>query len=155
AYGFTSLGPRVGAGNEHIGSIEITVRPLPGASHRDLLVSGVIRAALGSAPVAANPPLNTGSSPPPPVMGRVTTTTIAAAGRVEAPLRRGLVAFGGVDLALSGGTFDPAPRSGQAAERLVSVVTFGIAATFSTDPRETVRRDPEEEDDAARRREGA
>jgi hypothetical protein len=151
-YGFTSLGPRIGAGSQHTGSLEITLRPLPGASHRDLLVHGVIRASFGSAPVAANPPLNTGPSPSPDPTGTVTTTTVAAVGRVEAPLRPGLAVTASVDLALLRGAFDPAPPGSQPGIKLSTMMMLGIAGTFSTDPSQTIRRDSEEEDDEAQRR---
>jgi hypothetical protein len=148
SYAYTSLGPRIGFGSQHNGTLEMSLRPVRGAKYRDFMLHGIGRAAFGSAPVAANPELGPG----PPPEGTLSTTTAAAGARVEYPLRRGLVMLGGFDLQFTHGVFDPEPAAGSPAPRLVMIATLGIAGTFSTDPNRTVLRDPDDEEDDARRK---
>jgi hypothetical protein len=156
AYGFeyTSLGPRVGFGNQHQGLFEISFRPVRGSRYRDLQIVGIGRAAFGSAPVALNPPQRGGSMPPRATTGTLNTTSVAAGGRIDYPLRRGLSVLGAVDLQFLRGQFDPPPPGGSAPARFQTVVTLGIAGVLSTDPERTVLRDPgeQEEEDRLRQR---
>lgn len=145
AFTYTSLGPRIGYGQEHTGSLGITARPLDGASFRDFVVRGVARVAHGAAPVGATPELAAGPAALPP-NGTITTTTIAAGAALEYPILRGLALTAGFDLAFVRGRFDPVPRGGSPAPVLNAVTTVGIAYTLSTDPARTVPRGPGEDE---------
>ncbi|AUX42912.1 hypothetical protein SOCE26_043500 [Sorangium cellulosum] len=143
-YAYTSLGPRIGFGHEHEASIEASLRPLRGGAHRDLLVTGVVRLSTGSAPVAANPPLQPSpGAPAPPGEGSLSTTTALAGAQIEVPLSRGVALRGGLDLEYVRAALDPAPAAGQPGGSLRAILTAGLSGTLSTDPHHTLRRDPE------------
>jgi hypothetical protein len=150
ALGFASLGPRVAYGQQHSVAAELALRPVSGASWRDLLVHATARFAYGSAAVAIPAAVGSGK---PAGRGWVTTTSVAAGALVEVPLMRGVAFRGGLDLQLAHGAIDPAPRGGSPGAQLQTVVLFGIAGTLSSDPARTVRMDPLDEEQARERAE--
>jgi hypothetical protein len=157
-YAYASLGPRIGYGLIHSGLAEVSFRPVPGATFRDLLVAATARATFGAAPVAPTPanPMTMpgGTRRRETSLGVLRTTSIAAGGRVEYPIRRGLVALVSVDVQYVNGVYDPAPEAGSPGSQLLTLAVVGIAGTLSTDPRRTAARDPAAEDIDARRRLG-
>ncbi len=97
-YAYTSLGPRIGYGQQHRALVRLDVRPADGARYRDLVVRGTLRFAHGRAPLAADPDLEPPwERPALPSTGTVTTTTLAAGTHAEVPLRRGLAFTSGAD----------------------------------------------------------
>jgi hypothetical protein len=153
AYAYTSLGPRIGYGQQHSATLRVDVRPREGARHRDLMLHGTLRFAHGGAPLAADPePIIPGMPPPRPASGTLTTTTLAAATRVDVPLLRGLALTSGADLRLVRGVVDPAPPEGAGHTEVRLTLTIGLAVTLSTDKRRTVTRDPEAEQEEGARR---
>jgi hypothetical protein len=153
AYAYTSLGPRIGYGQEHTATIHVVMQPADGARLRDLVVTGIGRFSHGGAPLAADPESLLPGEPPLPPNAKLTTTTAAGALMVEYPIRRGLAFTSRFDLVFVDGVVDPpAPAWGGAAE-LTATLTLGIAFTVSTDKRRTVRRDAQDEADQALRRE--
>lgn len=157
-YAYASLGPRIGYGLSHSGLAEVSFRPVRGAKYRDLLMAATARATFGAAPVAptpANPmsmPGGTGLSPT--SLSILRTSSVAAGGRVEYPIRRGLVALASVDVQYVNSTYEPTPPAGAPVSQLLTLAVVGVAGTLSTDPSRTVARDPEIEDIDARRRLG-
>jgi hypothetical protein len=153
AYAYTSLGPRIGYGQEHSAMVRLDTRPGEGASRRDLAVHGTLRFAHGAAPLAADPDeILPGARPVLATAGTLTTSTLAAGTRVDVPLRRGLAFTSGVDLRYVYGVVEPAPPDGAVRADLTAIFTLGLAATLSTDKRRTVTPDPEAEQDEAARR---
>ena len=157
-YAYASLGPRIGYGLAHSGLAELSFRPVRGAKYRDLLMAATARATFGAAPVAPTPenPMNMpgGTGLSPTSLSILRTSSVAAGGRVEYPIRRGLVALASVDVQYVTGTYEPAPLTGSPGSQLLTLAVVGIAGTLSTDPSRTVARDPEIEDIDARRRLG-
>jgi hypothetical protein len=154
AYTYTSLGPRIGYGQQHSVTIRLDVRPREGARYRDLALRGTLRFAHGAAPLAGDEAtLHVPGMPPPlPASGTLTTTTLAAGTRVDVPLVRGLAFTAGVDLRVVRGTLDAPPVRSATQSEIRGIFTLGLAATVSTDKNRTVTRDPEaEQEDAARR----
>jgi hypothetical protein len=152
-YAYTSLGPRIGFGQQASGKIKLDVRPWDGARYRDLLLHGTLRFAHGAAPLGADPEPVEPGSPPLPTVGTLTATTIAARTRVEIPLARGIAFITGGDVAFVRGVIEPAPVTGQTSAELLATLTVGLAVTVATDKRRTVPRDPEaEQEEEARRR---
>jgi hypothetical protein len=144
AYAYTSLGPRIGYGQRHTAILRVDVQPWEGARHRDLALQGTLRFAHGGAPLAADPDVIVPGMPPPrPASGSLTTTTLAAGTRVDVPILRGLAFTSGADLRLVRGVVDPAPPEGAGRTEVRLTLTFGLAATVSTDKRRTVTRDPD------------
>jgi hypothetical protein len=152
SYAYTSLGPRIGFGQEASARLNYDLRPRDGASYRDLLLHATLRFAHGAAPLAADPDPVLPGTPPPPANGILTTTTVAAALRAEIPLRPGLAFTAGNELAMVRGVVDPAPAWGQTSPELLATITLGLAFTVSTDKRRTVPPDPEagQEEEARR-----
>ena len=152
-YGYTSLGPRIGYGQQHHALVRIDVRPAEGARYRDLALRGTVRFAHGLAPIAADPDLEPPwERPAIPATGRLTTTTLAAGTHVDVPIFRGLAFTTGADLLFVRGVVDPAPPGGRDRVGLTAILTAGLAATVSTDRRRTVTRDPEAEQEEEGRR---
>src|SRR5262249_1176382 len=150
SYAYTSLGPRLGFGQQASVRLKVDVRPADGAARRDLLVHGTLRFARGASPLGVDPPLTLpGMPPPPPATGKLTTTTLSAGARVDVPVARGFAFTTGGDLGLAHGAIDPAPVYGGARVQIVATLTFGIAATVSTDKRRMFARDPEADRDEA------
>jgi hypothetical protein len=152
SYAYTSLGPRIGFGQEASARLKLDLRPSDGSRYRDMLLHGSLRFAHGAAPLAADPEPILPGVPVPPATGTLTTTTLAAAMHAEIPLRRGLALTTGSDLALVRGVIDPAPVWGQSSPELLATITIGLTATISTDKRRTVPRDPEAQQDEEARR---
>jgi hypothetical protein len=144
AYGYASLGPRIGFGQEHSASARLDVRPVDGAGRRDLVVHGTLRFAHGAAPLAADPDVTVipGMAPLVPTSGKLTTTTLAAGARVDVPISRGFAFTTGTDLVFTHGVVDPAPPGGAGHAAVTALLTVGLAVTVSTDRRRTVTRDP-------------
>ena len=115
AYAYTSLGPRIGYGQEHTATIRVTTQPAEGARLRDLVVTGIGRFSHGGAPLAEDPenllPVPGGPALPPD--GKLTTTTAAGALLIEYPLRRGLAFTSRFDLVFVHGVVNPRPRPGR------------------------------------------
>jgi hypothetical protein len=152
-YAYTSLGPRIGYGQQHSATLRLDVRPREGARNRDLALHGTLRFAHGGAPLAADPePIIPGMPPPRPAFGTLTTTTLAAGTRVDVPILRGLALTSGADLRLVRGVIDPVPLDGAGHTEVRLTLTFGLAVTLSTDKRRTVTRDPEAEAEEGARR---
>jgi hypothetical protein len=147
-YTYTSLGPRIGYGNAHIASAELSFRPHDGNRFRDFWVRGLASFAYGATPVAAEPPLATGEGPPPPPpTGTLTTYTAVAGLAIDYPIVRGIAVTGGFDIEYLRAVFDPVPVAGAPEDSLRTIWTVGIAGVLSSDPRNTVRREPEDESD--------
>ena len=152
SYAYTSLGPRIGFGQQASAVLKLDLRPRDGAQYRDLLLHGTLRFAHGAAPLAADPQPILPGMPPPPANGTLTTTTLAAGMRAEVPIMRGLAFTTGSELAFVRGVIDPAPVWGQASPELLATITIGLTGTISTDKRRTVPRDPEAEREEEARR---
>jgi hypothetical protein len=153
AYAYTSLGPRIGYGDEHTATIHVITQPAEGARLRDLVVTGIGRFSHGGAPLAADPESLLPGEPPPPPNAKLTTTTAAGALLVEYPIRRGLAFTSRFDLVFVHGVVDPPSTAWAGGAELEATLTFGISLTVSTDKRRTVRRDAQDEADQALRRE--
>lgn len=157
AYAYTSLGSRIGYGQQHHITVRLDVRPREGARYRDLALRGTLRFAHGTAPLAgdADTLAVPGMGAALPATGTLTTTTLAAGTRVDVPLVRGLAFTAGVDLRAVRGTLDPRPHGGASTGGVMGIFTVGLAATVSTDKRRTVMHDPEaEQEETARRAPG-
>jgi hypothetical protein len=150
---YASLGPRIGFGSQHQGLFEISFRPVRGSRYRDLQITGLGRAGFGSAQVALRPSRSPNPMSPSAATGTLNTATVAAGGRIDYPIRRGLSALGALDLQFVRGWFGP-PSGVPSSAHLQTVVTLGIAGVLSTDRERTVLRDPgvEEEEDRRRQR---
>lgn len=149
-YQYTSLGARIGYGQEHDAIAGLELRPVRGGAYRDVVLTGVARLAVGSAPVAADPPLAIPGQPPPPPSsqeGTLSTIAAAAGAKVAYPLALGLMLYGGVDLEFVRARFDPPPTAGQSTGSLRTIWTFGLSGTLSTDRGALL---PESEDEAPR-----
>lgn len=149
-YQYTSLGARIGYGQEHDAVAELSLRPLRGGAYRDVVLTGVARLAVGSAPVAASPPLAIPGQPAPSqasLEGTLSTITAAAGAQLSYPLTLGLMLFGGVDLEFVRARFDPPPTAGSSTGALRTIWTVGLAGTLSTDRRALL---PEPDDEAPR-----
>ncbi len=90
AYAYTSLGPRVGFGQQLSATLKVDARPCEGVRYRNLLLHGTLRFAHGSAPLEADPADVVPGTPVLPTTGTLTTTTLAASTRLEIPLARGI-----------------------------------------------------------------
>ena len=89
-YAYTSLGPRIGYGQQHGARLRIDLHPREGSRYRDLALRGTLRFAHGGAPLAADPDVKIPGLPPPrATTGTLTTTTLAAGLRVDVPVLRG------------------------------------------------------------------
>jgi hypothetical protein len=142
-YAYTSLGPRIGFGNQHHAQLRLDLRPRDGARGRDLAVRTTLRFGHGVAPLAADPePALPGEPRWMPRNGTLTTTTIAAGSRVDIPMFRGLAVTVGADLTFAHGATEPAAPRGGTRTALTAMLSFGFAATVSTDKRRTVAPDP-------------
>ncbi|EYF02443.1 hypothetical protein [Chondromyces apiculatus] len=143
AYEYTSLGARIGYGQEHNAIAQLSFLPLKGGKFRDVVMTGVARAAIGSAPIAANPPvLPDPDLVPPSLEGTLTTITAAAGARMDVPLLVGLQMYGAFDLEFVRATFDPPSVLGQTNGGLRTIWTIGISGTISTDRRQMVPQEP-------------
>ena len=153
AYTYTSLGPRIGYGQQHSATVRVDVRPREGARYRDLALRGTLRLAHGTAPLAGDEDtlVVPGMGPALPASGRLTTTTLAAGTRVDVPLLRGLALTAGVNLRAVRGT-DPRPAGGTGTGEIMGIFTLGLAMTVSTDRGRTVTHDPEAEQEETARR---
>ena len=146
-YAYTSLGPRIGYGQQHGARLRVDVHPREGSRYRDLALRGTLRFAHGGAPLAADPDVKIPGLPPArPATGTLTTTTLAAGVRVDVPILRGLAVTSGADLIFARGVIDPAPPDGSGKAQLTAMLTLGLAGTVSTDKRRTVTRDLEAPD---------
>lgn len=144
AYEYTSLGPRIGFGQEHTARAEVSFWPARGGQHRDLLLTGTGRFSVGSAPVAADPPIHEDpGAPRASLEGSVTTYTALAGVALEVPFTRGLLLLGGFDLEYLHATRDPTPPGERGGGALRTIWTIGLAGTLSTDRGATVRLDPD------------
>jgi hypothetical protein len=147
-YAYTSLGPRIGFGQEHTAAVEVDGRPLEGGRFRDFVLRGIGRASYGRAPVAAAPPLVVDpSQPPTDLEGNVTTYTVVAGAQLEVPLARGVAFLGGFDLQYAAVILDRGPVDAGIGT-MTTIATIGIVGVLSTDPRLTLRpgrEDPEDE----------
>lgn len=152
AYGYTSLGPLVGHGQQATANLKIDLRPWDGARRRDLLLHGALRFSHGGAPLGADPQPLIPGLPVLPASAVLTATTLAARTRVDIPIRRGLALTTGGELAFARGVIDAPPPAGQDSRELRVTFTLGLAATLSTDRRRTVPRDPEADAEEAARR---
>jgi hypothetical protein len=151
-YAYTSLGPRIGYGQQHGARLRIDVRPREGSRYRDLALRGTLRFAYGGAPLAADPDVNVPGLPPArPTKGTLTTTTLAAGLRVDVPVARGIAVTGGLDLTFVRGVIAPPPPDDTGRAQVTAMLTLGLAGTVSTDKRRTVTRDPEADHEAAAR----
>ncbi|MCC6552253.1 MAG: hypothetical protein IT372_04425 [Polyangiaceae bacterium] len=136
-----SLGPRIGYGQRHAATAQLSFRPLSGGRRRDIVVTGVARLVIGRAPVAADPPLATDPDEPPPSLeGVITTYTARAGARIDVPLAHWLVLTGGLDLQYLHATQDPAPDGDTGGGTFRTIWSFGLAGTISTVRHATVRR---------------
>jgi hypothetical protein len=153
SYAYTSLGPRIGYGQQHTATIHVTTQPAEGARLHDLVVTGIGRFSHGAAPLAADPEALLPGGPPLPPNGKLTTTTAAAALLLEYPLRRGIALTSRFDLVFVDGVVDPPSPSFSAGAQIQATLTLGIAFTLSTDKRRTVHRDPQDDAEEALRRE--
>ncbi len=150
AYTYASLGPAIGYGKEHTGSLEIAWRPVDGAAYRDMMLHAIFRGSAGSSPISADPvAANEPGAPPPQAI--VYSQSAAAGAILEYPLRKHFSLVTGVDFELTNATFSPASPSGSPGLSFNLVALVGVAWTVSTDPLRTVRRDPEDEAEDARR----
>jgi hypothetical protein len=142
AYGYTSLGPLLGHGQQAKATLRLDVRPWEGARYRDFLLHGALRFAHGAAPLGADPQPALPGMPVLPPSASLTTTTLAARLRADIPLRRGLSLTAGSDLAFVRGVIDAPPPGGGVSRQVRITLTFGLAGTLSTDRARTTPRDP-------------
>jgi hypothetical protein len=150
SYAYTSLGPRIGFGQVHTGTLELRLRPLAGSAWRDVELRGIGNVAYGSAPVAeALLTLPTGALPPDET-GKITTFTVAAGAHLDVPIVKGVLFTSGFDLEFVHASLDPPPQFGNPGPMLMQVMSVGIVAILSTDRRELYRRDPDADADAER-----
>jgi hypothetical protein len=145
AYEYASLGPRIGFGQTHDGLLEVDLHPVPGAKYRELGLRAIGRFGYGSTPVAANPTIPDGTTVT-SLAGLVTTTTAAAGFALDVPIAKGITMTGGFDLEYENASFS-VPAAGSPGTQLLTVVTFGIAGTLSTDPRRRVLQDMQQDDE--------
>lgn len=131
---YAALGPRLGFGLVQAGLLEIAARPVAGARGRGFVLRGLGRGSYGVAPVAASPDAR----------GTLRTLTLALGLHLDVPLVRGLVVETGADLevvrAVASAPDDPS--STPTASRIL--LSAGLAAVASTDPRRTLPLDPTE-----------
>jgi len=151
-WSYSSLGPRIGYGQQHALTLRMTAWPL--ARPRGTVLRATLRAGHGAAPIGADPPPVLPGLPPPPVTGQLVKTTLAARAVMEIPVARGWAVTSGIDLLFARGHLDPAPPGGEPRRQLTGMLTLGLAATVSTDKRRRFPRDPGSDEDDARRREG-
>lgn len=155
-YAYTSLGPRLGQGQEHQALVKLAAQPFDGGSRRDVWLEGTLRFHHGGAPVGADPPLFDGITRPVPAQGTITATRLSAGLKLEVPLAKGLAFTSGVDLELARGSLSGAPPAAlilsPRASQAQLLVSLGLAATASTDPARRARRDPAADADVASRR---
>ncbi|AKT40470.1 hypothetical protein [Chondromyces crocatus] len=145
AYTYTSLGSRIGFGQQHNALAQISFLPLRGGKYRDVVMTGVARFAVGNLPVALNPPLVVDPERPPPnIEGKLMTITAAAGARIDYPLLLGVQMYGAFDLEFLRASFDPPTVYGQNSG-LRTIWTIGIAGTISTDRRQMVPPEPASE----------
>jgi hypothetical protein len=143
AYAYTSLGPRIGFGQQLSATLKVDARPFEGARYRDLLVHGTLRFAHGGAPLGADPQPVVPGLPVLPATGTLTATTLAARTQVEIPVARGLAFTTGGELAFARGAVDAGPTLSQVSSEVLATVSVGLAFTVSTDERRRVPKDPE------------
>jgi hypothetical protein len=150
AWSYSSLGPRIGYGQQHTATLRLTAWPF--ARPRGTVLRATVRAGHGAAPIGADPPPILAGLPPPPITGQLITTTLAGRAVMEIPITRGWAFTSGLDLLFARGHLDPAPPGGEPRQQITGMLTIGVAATVSTDPRRRFPRDPgSDEDDELRR----
>jgi hypothetical protein len=150
AWSYSSLGPRIGYGQQHTATLRVTAWPF--AHPRGIMLRGTVRAGHGAAPLGADPAPILPGMPPPPLTGTLVATTLLGRAVLEIPVARGWAVTSGADLAFARGHLDPAPPGGEPRQALTGTLTLGLAGTVSTDPRRLYPRDPgSDEDDALRR----
>lgn len=152
AWSYSALGPRLGYGQQHTALVRAEVWPVSRPRGTSLRI--VARAGHGAAPVGADPPPIVPGMPPPVLTGRMVATTLGARAALEVPLAPGWSLTGGVDLMFARGHLDPAPPGSGPQQQLTGMITLGIAATASTDPRRRFPRDPGSDADVETRRAG-
>ena len=135
AYAFTSLGPRIGYGRANSAGIELAFRPMGGSRWRDLQIRALGRFVAGTTPTVAGEGQGRAQD--------VTTYSALAGARIDVPILRAIALTGGVDIEYTSASVVVIPD--RSPEILRTIGTLGLSATWSTDPRETVLRDPEQE----------
>ncbi|APR76276.1 Hypothetical protein A7982_01623 [Minicystis rosea] len=149
-WSYSSLGPRIGSGQQHTATVRFTCWPF--SRPRGIMLRGLVRASHGATPIGADPPPALPGMPPPPMTGTLVATKVSGRAMLEIPLSRGWALTSGLDLVLARGHLDPAPPGGEPRQALTGMLTIGLAATISTDKRRLFPRDPgSDEDDATRR----
>lgn len=139
SYAYTSLGPRIGFGQQHMGVVEFAILPVSGGPWRDLEVRWATSVSYGSAPVEIALLSMPTSGLPPTQEGKLTTFSTATGVHIALPLVRGFEVTSGYELQVSRGTFSP-PTGQDAGMQLGSVLSVGLLAVTSTDPQQMLRR---------------
>jgi len=159
AMGYRSLGQRIGFGMDYAGFVDGWVRPLSGGARRDVLAHVVARVRRADTPLPVTTDQGFGAKDaagnPQPQMfnqgtGKLTTTAFAFGTSVSAPFRLGWSLRAGIDLEFVSAHVDSELRGGQPPEMFRGLVTLGIMAIASTDPRRRLPRDPFQGSDDAR-----
>jgi hypothetical protein len=155
AWAYTSMGPRIGYGQQHTATVKLTAHPFVSAGQRDILLHGLVRASHGAAPLAADPEPTLPGMAPRSLTGTLVATRVAGRAVLEVPILRGVAFTSGIDLAYTHGVVQPAPPGeGPRGELLVSL-SLGLAVTASTDRRRLLPHDPEADASEAARRAAA
>ncbi|MFT3773100.1 MAG: hypothetical protein QM820_47575 [Minicystis sp.] len=178
-WSYSSLGPRVGYGQQHTVTLRMTSWPFRSA--RGAVLRTTVRAGYGTTPVGVEePPAPASPVAGMPMMGYVPPTwrglgtpsalldtsrrsitqslsTAKIMGRfaLEIPVAKGWAVTTGIDLtAARGWTTGQSALPLPANQVITGMLTLGLAATMSTDPRQLYPRNPGSDEDVARRREG-
>lgn len=133
AFGYQSIGPRIGFGMDYSGVGDVWARPFRGGHRRDVLVHLVARTRWANALLPAEANSRT---------GKVTTTAFAFGSSMSLPIRLGWLLNAGVDLEFISMHIDPQPLRGDPPGAFRGLLTLGLVASSSTDPVRLLPRDP-------------
>lgn len=129
AFGYQSLGPRIGFGMDYSGLIDAWIRPFRGVLRRDVLIHCVARSRWAQALL-------------PTGQGNVTTTAFASGAAISAPVHLGWQINAGVDVEFVSMHVDPLPSLGDPPTAFRTLLTLGLSASASTDRGQLLPRDP-------------
>lgn len=133
AFGYQSIGPRIGFGMDYSGVVDAWARPFRGGHRRDLLVHIVARTRSAHALLPTVADSKT---------GKVSTTAFALGSFVSTPIRLGWSLNAGLDLEFVSMHIDPLPLRSDPPGAFRGLLTFGLVASSSTDPGRLLPRDP-------------
>jgi hypothetical protein len=144
SFAYTSLGPRIGYGHRHQGTVEIATRPIDGSKWRDMELRWIGSVSYGSAPMDIVLLTLPTAGALPTQNGTLTTFTTIAGAHLDLPIVPGVVLTGGYDLEFVKASFDPTPPGGEPSSQVIGIASVGITGVLSTNRRDLVK--PEQQD---------